>query len=344
LHSRFPTKLKIRFFGQKTADELTKEDPLLRRLMPLAKKVGPTHTIETAKAVALLGGAPSQLSGALMQAQGQDFNVEKAEFGYMIQVLRPTSEEQLHNWSESIAGIGAQVRALNIEKLDAAYVALSRSAEASLEYSNAKVKLMERGGELSELPRSADEVLNELINAYFSTQDSFSQVVSGSKEECDRVMRSALGREYSAPGVANRQGVVMAGAVQKQDAADVSRCEAEADVVYSVVMRLTLGSDWPKLPTDEPAAVARVVAQFLAGIGSLMMPAKNWRTHRCWGRFRQVLEFPRLEELVLSAMEKHRAQQADRAKKAAAASASSSSGTYSASTSVAGGEIKAMSC
>jgi len=325
LHSRFPTKLKLRFFGRSSADELAKQDPLLRRLLPLAKKHGPVHTIETAKVVALLGGAPSQLSRALMQAGGDDFSVEKAEYGYMLSIVQPVGEPQVQAWAEDIAQIGAQVRSLNIEKLDAAFVALSRAAEAGTERGNAMVKLGSGDAGLSkekiELPPTSDQVLNELINSYFATRSSFSLVVGGSKEECGRVMRAALGNDYSAPGVAKRNGVVVAGAEEAKEVVDTTRQEVEAGAVYSVVLRLVLSSEWPNLPTDEPASVARVVAQFLAGFGSVMMPAKNWRTHRCWGRFRQVLAFERLEELVVSALEKHQTQKLERAAAVAAAAA-----------------------
>ena len=49
LLSAFPTKLKLRFF-KSDPQQLAEVDPLLRQVLPLTKKVGPVHSLDTAKA------------------------------------------------------------------------------------------------------------------------------------------------------------------------------------------------------------------------------------------------------------------------------------------------------
>jgi len=75
--------------------------------------------------------------------------------------------------------------------------------------------------------------------------------------------------------------------------------------VYSVVARLVMSQEWTALPLGgDHASVAHVAAQVLAGIGSQMLPAKKWKEHRCWGRFRGMAEFGYLEELVAESLKK----------------------------------------
>ena len=54
LLSAFPTKLKLRFF-KSDPQQLAEVDPLLRQVLPLTKKVGPVHSLDTAKAQRSLG-------------------------------------------------------------------------------------------------------------------------------------------------------------------------------------------------------------------------------------------------------------------------------------------------
>lgn len=132
LFSRFPTKLKMRFF-KSDPEELMKQDPLLRKVLPMAKKHGPVYTLTTAQAVAVMGGRPSQLSNALWRAQGDDFTVEKAEFGYMVAVWKPADENQIEEWASRISSINATARVNSIGKVDAAFIALSRAFEKAEE-------------------------------------------------------------------------------------------------------------------------------------------------------------------------------------------------------------------
>jgi hypothetical protein len=129
LHSKFPTELKLRFF--KTApEELAKIDPLLRTILPLAKQRTGVHTLNTAQALAALGGKPSQLSNALFLAQGDEFSMEKANYGYMVAILKPATSVQTESWISEVAEINRLAHRNGIDKLDAAYFALCRAADA----------------------------------------------------------------------------------------------------------------------------------------------------------------------------------------------------------------------
>merc|ERR1712060_809663 len=74
--------------------------------------------------------------------------------------------------------------------------------------------------------------------------------------------------------------------------------------VYPTVARLLMSAEWPTLPSEELSDIAHTAAQFLAGIGTMMMPAKRWRDHSCWGKFREHGDFDQLEDLVTAAVER----------------------------------------
>ncbi|CAJ1416861.1 unnamed protein product, partial [Effrenium voratum] len=184
--SNFPTKLKLRFF-KSDPQELIAIDPLLRQVLPLAKKVGPVYTLDTAKAVAVMGGTAGQLSTGLWQARGDEFSVEKAEYGYMVAVLRSVSEAEVDDWAEQIRrSINVRARASAVEKLDACFLALTRSAEA---------RERQKVAEPDATESAADVTMNGLIDAYFSATEEPSAVVSGGTEERRRRLSAALGAE-----------------------------------------------------------------------------------------------------------------------------------------------------
>eukprot|EP00930_Biecheleria_cincta_P041557 TRINITY_DN28509_c0_g1_i1.p1 TRINITY_DN28509_c0_g1~~TRINITY_DN28509_c0_g1_i1.p1 ORF type:complete len:1435 (+),score=246.83 TRINITY_DN28509_c0_g1_i1:25-4305(+) len=302
LTSNFPTKLKLRFF-RTDPDELAKVDPLLRQVMPLAKKVGPVYSIETAKALAKMGGQAGQLSNGLWQARGDEFSVEKADYGYMLSVLNPVSEAQLQDWASQISNINIRAQETSVEKLDAAFIALSRAAEAI-------------GGETKDDAGSVDSTLTGLIDAYFAATDDPSHVVAGDGDIRRRLLSSALGEEYrNSVSLRNAQHFVQKtfapttnpqqSQTERSDATS-SHEQLDSGSVNAAVTRLVMSPDWPDLPSDDPDAVAHAVAQFLAGIGSAVLPVRRWREHRFWGCFKNIGDFQLLEELVRGAMVKIR--------------------------------------
>jgi len=322
LFSKFPTKLKLRFFGRTEVSDLAQRIKLLGKVLPLAKKCNGVYTIETAKALAELGGQPGQLSNALWQAGGNEFKVEKADYGYMVLVKRQVGEAQIQEWAEEISSINSRARENSIEKLDAAFIALTRAAEAATKPPAAEEACEEK----ADRGQLVHKALNELIDAYFATTVDPSAVVAGDPEERKRRLHQALGEEYrarqerpqpwrpSGPGGPTGASAPSAGAASGGEPAMPAeeRKAIERDAVFSVTARLVMSPDWPDLPSDEPAAVAHTAAQFLAGIGSMVMPAAKWRDHRCWGACRNFGEFDLLEELVLSALERIRTLKSSR--------------------------------
>mmetsp|Transcript_9438 Transcript_9438/g.16917 ORF Transcript_9438/g.16917 Transcript_9438/m.16917 type:complete len:1531 (-) Transcript_9438:56-4648(-) len=339
LYSKFPTKMKLRFFNTDPA-ELVKIDPLLRDVLAIAKERGGVHTIETAHALAAIGGRPSQLSNGLWNAQGDEFSIEKADYGYMVAVLQPADEQLKDDWVETICNVNVQARQSKVEKLDAVYMALMQAAEAPA--STTSTPPTADAGEASDADAAAqrpaaDEILSGLIDAYFAATANPSTVVAGDHNTRSRLLSNALGADYhalrpptpsfsTAPGrsigsFSQSAGSKRAASSGPQsgdrrewevyDAAE-DRRRGERDAVYSVVVRLVMGADWPDVSSEDPDSVAHLVAQFLAGIGSQMMPAKKWSSHRCWGRFKEFSDFDELADLVSNALARVRNLQAAR--------------------------------
>ncbi|CAJ1353721.1 unnamed protein product [Effrenium voratum] len=301
--SNFPTKLKLRFF-KSDPQELIAIDPLLRQVLPLAKKVGPVYTLDTAKAVAVMGGTAGQLSTGLWQARGDEFSVEKAEYGYMVAVLRSVSEAEVDDWAEQISSINVRARASAVEKLDACFLALTRSAEA---------RERQKVAEPDATESAADVTMNGLIDAYFSATEEPSAVVSGGTEERRRRLSAALGAEYhlasQARPLAQRPSAAFpsargSGGAASSAAAPSERQRVTEGLVRATVARLLMDPDWPELPCSELDALVTCVAQFLAGVGSVVLPTLKWREHRFWGHFRNFGDFQHLEEHVHAAVEK----------------------------------------
>lgn len=288
LHSKFPTKMKLRFF-RTDPEELAKQDPFLRKIVPIAKASGGVHTVDTARALALLGGQPSQLSNGLWQAQGDEFSIEKADYGYMVAVLRPADEALVETWVSQVVSINQIAHRNGVAKLDAVYCALARAAGAGAGATNCE----------SEAEHKPGTVLANLIDAYFGAMSDPSAAVAGDVVEQRQLLRSALGDEYNPARVSIAAGHTIV--TPSAGSTTEDRLQLEANAVYSVVARLVIDKDWPKLPTDDASSVAHAAAQFLAGIGSQMMPAKKWKDHRCWGKFKEFRDFELLEELVQSA-------------------------------------------
>jgi hypothetical protein len=291
LHSKFPTQMKLRFF-KTDPEELAQSDPLLRKIMPLAKKSGGVHTIDTAQALATLGGQPSQLSNGLWQAQGDEFSIEKAEYGYMVAVLRPTDEALVESWVAEVVQINQLAHRNTIAKLDAVYFALVRAAEAST---------VAQAAASGNAASSANLMLADLIDAYFAENSDPSARVAGDGVEQRRMLRQALGDNYHSmaptPLQNDQKGNNHSSATDEAQ----DRQQLQADVVYGVVTRLLTCSGFPVLPCDDSASIAHAAAKFLAGINTPMIPASKWRTHKLWGTFKQYQDFELLEELVHSA-------------------------------------------
>ncbi|CAE6909244.1 RECQL4 [Symbiodinium natans] len=291
LMSSFPTKLKLRFFRTDPA-ELVEVDPLLRKVLPLAKKNGPVYTLDTAKAMATLGGTAGQLSNGLWQAQGDEFSVEKAEYGYMLAVRKPVTEDQIKEWAEQISQVNVRARESAVEKLDASFIVLTRAADAS-----DRQKVSDPDAEVP----AAHTMLHTLINAYFAAVEDPSAVVAGSAEERRRVLASALGTDFGTSVAMQARPLHQAStAARASTGATQGASQLHSVTVVTSVFRLLLDPAWPNLPCEELEAVVRAVAQFLAGVSSVVLPASKWREHRLWGHLRGVGngDFQYLEELV----------------------------------------------
>lgn len=291
LLSAFPTKLKLRFF-KSDPQQLAEVDPLLRQVLPLTKKVGPVHSLDTAKAIAAMGGTAGQLSNGLWQARGDEFSVEKADFGYMVSVLKPVSESQLEEWAAEISSINVRARASAVEKLDAAFIALTRAAEA---------RERQQVSDPDSTEPASNSTLNSLIDAYFAATVEPSTVVAGSgMEKCKR-LEGALGDQYTVASQARPRPE------PTTTPPEPALAPPAAAVVQATVARLLMDPEWPELPCDELESIVQAVAQFLAGefqkgVGSVVLPGKKWNQHHFWGRFRNMGDFQSLEEQVRSAV------------------------------------------
>mmetsp|Transcript_46468 Transcript_46468/g.108233 ORF Transcript_46468/g.108233 Transcript_46468/m.108233 type:complete len:942 (-) Transcript_46468:115-2940(-) len=285
LYSRFPTKLKLRFF-KSDPKELEEADPFLRRILPMAKVVSGVHTLQTAKVLASLGGQPGQLANALWAARGDEFSVEKSGFGFMVAVHKQPSEEQLEAWAADISEVNTRARSNSVDKVDAVYMALIRAAEAS------------RSG--SSEDAAAADVLNELIDAYFAATKDPSAVVAGGDEHRTRRLQAALGSTARAP-----QSETGTRAASQLEAATPSAALAKnKEAVYMTVTRIMVRPDWQVVMSQDLHAVAHAVAQYLAGIRSVAMPSPQGARHPCWAQFKHIGDFTVLEELVVDAFQR----------------------------------------
>lgn len=306
LHSKFPTQLKLRFF-KTDPEELAQSDPLLKKIMPLAKFKGGVHTLHTAEALARLGGQPSQLSNGLFQGQGDEFSLEKAEYGYMVAVLKPADEVLVESWVAEVVTINQMAHKNTVAKLDAAYLALMRAAEVSVPDPVVPSGNSSTGSAVDmdvDNPKTPNSVLTELIDDYFGAKDDPSGAIAGDGVEQAKILRQALGDDYAAVRATrpqqSMQGQGSRRPGESTDSAGGERQQLEGDAVYSVLARLIMSPDWPKLPCDDQSSIAHAAAQFLAGISTGMLPMKKWKDHRCWGRFKEFRDFELLEELVAS--------------------------------------------
>jgi len=333
LYSKFPTKMKLRFF-KTDPDELAKIDPLLRKVLPLAKKCAGVHTIELAQVLAELGGEPGQLSNGLWHARGDEFSIEKADYGYMISVLRNSTEAQVEDWTTVISGINARARVSTIDKLDAVYIALRRAGETG---SAARVRGggtmatagdEDGGHEHKDRLAQMDHILNTLIDSYFAcTGEDASATVAGDTLERARLLREALGEEHRAATERPRAGPLSSKAYGPASTTAGKGLEGsqlggasagslygrelrERNAVYLAVARLVMSSEWPSFAVEDPSGPVQAAAQVLAGIGSMQFPARKWCSHTCWGRFRELGDFAHLVDLVAAAYERLRSLQA----------------------------------
>eukprot|EP00913_Durusdinium_trenchii_P012587 g11820.t1 len=280
LLSSFPTKLKLRHFGGKEP-----VDPLLRQVLPLTKKVGPVYSLDTAKALATMGGTAGQLSNGLWQARGDEFSVEKADFGYLVSVVRPISQAQMEDWASQISSINVRARETAVEKLDCAFLALTKAAEA---------RERQQVSDPESQHSASDETLNGLIDAYFAATSEPSSVVAGGGLEMRKRLEAALGAQYTVSTQArplHQSPPAAATGSGKPKAAPPA-----AGLVRLTVARLLMDPAWPDLACDEMEAIVHAVAQFLAGVGSVVLPAKKWSQHQFWGRFRNLGDFQTMEE------------------------------------------------
>lgn len=303
----------------------------MRIVLPLAKCREGIHTIETAHALSQLGGEPGHLCNALWQAQGDEFTVQKTEYGYMIAVSKPVDPAQVETWAEEISGINLEARTSDIGKLDAVYLALDRAAKQSSKSSTPKDGISDKDEKVEETTsKSVDQTLNELIDGYFAADadDDPSAVVAESAEARATTLLKALGGEVKLSasteiaGVFGRSSGSNAGAKARLSQPIPSTTAAS---VHQMVARLVMGAEWPKVGTDDPDSIARAAAQFLSGINTDMLPAKTWKTHACWGKFRDFGDFDHLEELVRTSVTKLRSAQAAKAAQATPATATAAS-------------------
>lgn len=310
LISSFPTKMKLRFFKSEIED-IMKIDSFLNQVFPLAKKCAGVHTLDTAQLVAHLGGPPGEITQALYNSQGDEFRVQKADFGFMVTVLLPTTVVEVETFAADISAFNAKTRVNSIEKLDAVYMALTRAPRI--------IKSDESGA-----PSTTDKALNSLINDYFSAgaDGSLLQAVSGDQKEQQKLMQEALGGEFRHRGSAvgsmhSSSASTSATSSSTSSTSSSSANQVDKAQVYQVTARLIMGADWPEMNVSDRDGVARAAAQFLAGIGSMMLPAKTWKNHACWGKFKSFSDFDLLHEMVAESIDKvHRLKAAQEAAKA----------------------------
>lgn len=342
LMSRFPTTLKLRFF-KTDPDELMQTDPLLGRILPLAKRCGPVFTIDTSKAVAHLGGTAGQLSNGLWMARGDEFSVEKGDYGYMITVLRDAEEGWVESLSEDISNLNSVMRDNSVNKLDASFIALSRAAEyAATLAKEAKANKAGRTtveGDAS-TKQTPHQFLSGIIDSYFASSSTApGDVVSGDLATRRKLLTSALGHEYHSHGqsldvhqpvrphkasnsgvgvnmgsslsshsTAAARGSSSSSTTTKGSCASISlrteeRKAHEHGAVYSIVARLIMGSE-PSISLDDPDRVTHMTAQFLAGINTATFPMRKWKEHKCWGACKNIGDFATLEDMVLKSLVK----------------------------------------
>jgi len=233
--------------------------------------------------------------------------------------LRPTQTNAPSMRSEHA------VHKLGIDCCDRDFVLLEelhRSAGGSVysakhKSSGTQVVIKERtSAELGAEASSPNNVLTSVIDAYFAATSDPTAVVAGDGREQVRMLRQALGADYIPP-TRTQQSMQEGSHSGGSTYSGGKRQELEGNAVYSVVARLMAGQDWPTLPSDDPSAISHAVAQFLAGIGTPMLPAKKWKDHRCWGRFKEFQDFECLEELVGSAHARFQSARAAQRAKAA---------------------------
>eukprot|EP00746_Dinoflagellata_sp_MGD_P141176 gnl/MRDRNA2_/MRDRNA2_74331_c0_seq2.p1 gnl/MRDRNA2_/MRDRNA2_74331_c0~~gnl/MRDRNA2_/MRDRNA2_74331_c0_seq2.p1 ORF type:complete len:1515 (+),score=328.52 gnl/MRDRNA2_/MRDRNA2_74331_c0_seq2:388-4545(+) len=271
LYSSFPTQLKIRFF--KTDVKLLKErDPFLRMLLGNAKVNSGVHTIQTGDAISRLGCEPSRLFSTLWECCGEEYTVEKDSYGFLLSIVKIPPLEKQMAWASEISTIARQTKDSALTKLDAAFVAFSRTAEAKT--------------------HEQDAVLNKHLDAYFGAPPSADavEVLAGGDVERANILRQALGSEF----------------VERQDrACDSAGAKRQAALkvqVYAQVARLLSTGGFPEYITDDTDSKARAVAQILAGVGSSMFPVKTWKTNPCWAKFENTMDFSLLKDLVAESM------------------------------------------
>jgi len=109
------------------------------------------------------------------------------------------------------------------------------------------------------------------------------------------MLRTALGADYKPLASATPATTATTASTAKPTSG------SGRDAVFSVVARLLMSPDWPKIVSDQ-TAVAHAVSQLLAGIGSVVCPAKTWRGHTYWGKFRDLGDFDVLKEFVEAAL------------------------------------------
>ncbi|CAK9055386.1 ATP-dependent DNA helicase Q4, partial [Durusdinium trenchii] len=133
---------------------------------------------------------------------------------------------------------------------------------------------------------ASDETLNGLIDAYFAATSEPSSVVAGGGLEMRKRLEAALGAQYTVSTQArplHQSPPAAATGSGKPKAAPPA-----AGLVRLTVARLLMDPAWPDLACDEMEAIVHAVAQFLAGVGSVVLPAKKWSQHQFWGRFRNL--------------------------------------------------------
>jgi len=323
LFSSFPTKLKLRFFLT-DAEALAERDPLMRKVLPFAKKVAGVHTIESAQAVAQMGGKLGSLSNALWQARGDDYTVQKADYGYMIRVISPVDAELVHDFADAVNSINIKARANTLEKLDTVYLALTRAAEVGRSAASSAATEVSADLEDTEVgtrpPRNADEALTQLITRYFAdTTGSPSLAVAETEHQRVQILRGALGGEYQSVAQAVEARALPSRETGKKSGASAVRPEdletpeqreerrkKLREKVYIYTARLLISPEWPKAETGDLAGEAHAAAQLMAGIGSQVFPARKWKDHKCWAVFRDLGDFDLLNELVVCSVDKFR--------------------------------------
>ncbi|CAD7924530.1 unnamed protein product [Amoebophrya sp. A120] len=146
LYSSFPAKVKLRFFGktedEKSPEQLMERDLFLAQLLPLCRVNAGVYSFDTLKAIKQLQPEKGSKSSFSVASTPGEFltnlhvcaglhriAVDRDNYGYLIEVLREPSQQDLKTWCCSLKAHVRQVETVAAEQIDSCYCAFYRVAQ-----------------------------------------------------------------------------------------------------------------------------------------------------------------------------------------------------------------------